>query len=198
MNSDQYKTIQSKSEGFFKDRSSKFYAFAFPVKTEDDIQRLRASIRKEYYDARHHAYAYRLGSDMKTFRASDDGEPSNSSGPPILGKIKSYELTDILIIVVRYFGGTKLGIPGLINAYGTAAEEAIKNAELIVKTVTEKLMLEFEYAQMNDVMRLIKDFDLKIAEQDLQMSCKMTLEIPSGIFEKIKAKFELNHKLTIL
>jgi len=197
MNSDQYKTIKSKSEGFFKDRNSKFYAFAFPVKTEDDIQRFRVGIRKEYYDARHHVYAYRLGSDMKLFRASDDGEPSNSSGPPILGKIKSYGLTDILIVVVRYFGGTKLGIPGLINAYGTAAEEAIKNAGIIVKTVTRKLVIEFEYAQMNDVMRLIKNFNLTVAEQNLQMSCEMILEIPLGIFTKLKRKFEQNHKLKV-
>ena len=197
MKSDQYKTIKSKSEGFFKDRSSKFYAFAFPVKNEDEISEIRSKIRKEYYDARHHVYAYRLGADMKTFRASDDGEPSNSSGPPVLGKIKSYELTDILIIVVRYFGGTKLGIPGLINAYGTAAEDAIKNAEIVVKTVTRNITAEFEYAQMNDVMRLIKDFDLKIREQDMQMSCKMVLEVPVSIFEKVKSKFEQNHKLKI-
>ena len=197
MTSDQYKTIKSKSEGFFKDRSSKFYAFAFPVKIEDEISEIRSKIRKEYYDARHHVYAYRLGADMKTFRASDDGEPSNSSGPPVLGKIKSYELTDILIIVVRYFGGTKLGIPGLINAYGTAAEDAIKNAEIVVKTVTRNITAEFEYAQMNDVMRLIKDFDLKIREQDMQMSCKMVLEVPVSIFEKVKSKFEQNHKLKI-
>ncbi len=197
MNSDQYKTVKSKSEGFFKDRSSKFYAFAFPVKTEEEIQKYRASVKKEYYDARHHVYAYRLGADLKTFRASDDGEPSNSSGPPVLGKIKSYELTDILIIVVRYFGGTKLGIPGLINAYGSAAEDALKNAEIIIKTITKTIRAEFDYAQMNDVMRLIKDFNLTIAEQDMQMTCKMVLEVPLGIYEKVKSKFEQNHKLKI-
>jgi len=197
MNSDQYKTIKSKSEGFFKDRGSKFYAFAFPVKTEDDIQTFRASIRKEYYDARHHVYAYRLGADMKNFRASDDGEPSNSSGPPILGKIKSYELTDILIIVVRYFGGTKLGIPGLINAYGTAAEDAIKNAEIITKTVFEEINISFEYPQMNDVMRIIKENGLKIIKQDLQLSCLITLGVPKSDFEKIKKILSQNHKLKV-
>lgn len=197
MNSDQYKTIKQESEGFFKDRSSKFYSFTFPVKTEDDIVECRAKIRKKYYDARHHVYAYRLGADFKTFRASDDGEPSNSSGPPILGKIRSYELTDILIIVVRYFGGTKLGIPGLINAYGTAAEEAIKNAKILTKTITKKLTIKFEYPQMNDVMRIIKDNDLKISKQDFQISCEIVLDIPKSSFDRYYETFKKNHKLKV-
>ncbi|MCF6365704.1 MAG: IMPACT family protein [Bacteroidales bacterium] len=197
MNSDQYKTIKSKSEGFFKDRSSKFYALAFPVKTDEEIRIIRESVRKEYHDARHHVYAYRLGSDMKIFRASDDGEPSNSSGPPVLGKIKSYELTDILIIVVRYFGGTKLGIPGLINAYGSAAEDAINNAKIIIKTITKELTVKFEYPQMNDVMRIIKDNNLNIKEQDFQLSCKIVLEIPENDFVRVYNSFKNNHKLDI-
>jgi uncharacterized YigZ family protein len=175
MNSDQYKTVKTVSEGFFKDKSSKFYAFAFPVKNEEEINEFREQIKKTYYDARHHVYAFRLGADMNTFRASDDGEPSNSSGSPILGKIRSYDLSDILIIVVRYFGGTKLGIPGLINAYGSAAEEAIKNAQIIIKTVTKLLRVNFEYPQMNDVMKIIKDFDLNIIKQDFQISCLIEL-----------------------
>ncbi len=197
MNSDQYKTIKEHSEGFFKDRSSKFYGLAFHVKSEEEIKEIRESVRKEYHDARHHVYAYRLGADLKIFRASDDGEPSNSSGPPILGKIRSYELTDILIIVVRYFGGTKLGIPGLINAYGTAAEEAIKNAKIIIKTVTKELTINFEYPQMNDVMRIIKDNDLTILEQDFQLSCSIVLDIPESIFERILKTVKNNHKLII-
>ena len=198
MNADQYKTIEKKSEGFFKDRSSKFYAFAFPVKNEDDIAGFRAKIRKEYYDARHHVYAYRLGADLKIHRASDDGEPSNSSGPPILGKIRSYELTDILIIVVRYFGGTKLGIPGLINAYGTAAEDAINNGKVLLKTITKELTIKFEYPQMNDVMRVIKDNDLKIAKQDFQINCKIILDIPESSFERYFETFKKNHKLEVI
>ncbi|NOZ34948.1 MAG: YigZ family protein [Chlorobi bacterium] len=197
MNTDRYKTIKSKSEGFFKDRSSKFYAFAFPVKNEDEITTFREQIRKEYYDARHHIYAYRLGAEMKIFRASDDGEPSNSSGPPVLGKIKSYKLTDILIIVVRYFGGTKLGIPGLINAYGTAAEDAIKNAEIIVKTIFEKIEIQFEYPHMNDVMRIIKENKLKIIEQEMQLSCKIIVGVPKNSFEKIRKQLEQHHKLKL-
>ncbi len=197
MNSDQYKTIKSKSEGFFKDRGSKFYAFAFPVKNENEINEKRNILKKEYHDARHHVYAFRLGADMKTFRASDDGEPSNSSGQPVLGKIKSYELTDILIVVVRYFGGTKLGIPGLINAYGTAAEEAIKNAEIITKTVFREINIRFEYPQMNDVMRIIKDNNLKIIKQDLQLSCLITVGVPASDFEKIKNILTQNHRLKL-
>ena len=197
MNSDQYKTIKERSKGFFKDKSSKFYGLAFHVKSEEEIKEIRESVRKEYHDARHHVYAYRLGSDMKIFRASDDGEPSNSSGPPILGKIRSFELTDILIIVVRYFGGTKLGIPGLINAYGTAAEEAIKNAKIIIKTVTKELTINFEYPQMNDVMRIIKDNDLTILEQDFQLSCKIVLDIPESSFERILKTVQNNHKLKV-
>lgn len=198
MNSDQYKTIKSKSEGYFKDRGSKFYAFAFPVETEDEINTIRNQIRKEYHDARHHVYAYRLGADLKNFRASDDGEPSNSSGPPVLGKIRSFELTDILIIVVRYFGGTKLGIPGLINAYGTAAEDAVKNAQMIIKTVTKKITVKFEYPQMNDVMRLIKENKLEIVSQNHQLSCEITVSVAERNYEKVFNLFKINHKLDVL
>lgn len=197
MNSDQYKTIRNKSEGSFKDKGSKFLSFAFHVKDEEEINQIREKIKKEYYDARHHVYAYRLGPNMEIFRASDDGEPSNSSGPPVLGKIRSYELSDILIIVVRYFGGTKLGIPGLINAYGTAAEEAIKNADIIIKTMMKELTVEFEYPEMNFVMRIIKENDLNIKDQDFQLSCKVIIEISQGSFEHIKQIFSTNHKLKL-
>lgn len=198
MNSDQFKTVKNRSEGTFKDKGSKFYAFAFPVKDEDEISIYREEIKKKYHDARHHVFAYRTGADMKTFRSSDDGEPSNSSGPPVLGKIRSYELTDILIIVVRYFGGTKLGIPGLINAYGSAAEDAIKNANIIIKTILKKLRIKFEYPEMNSVMRIIKEHNLKVNEQDFQLSCLVELEIAEGKFEKIKKLFETNHKLEVI
>lgn len=197
MNTDQYKTIKSKSEGFFKDKGSKFYAIAFPVKSEDEINYFREQIKKKYHDARHHVYAYRLGTDMKIFRASDDGEPSNSSGPPVLGKIRSYKLTDILIIVVRYFGGTKLGIPGLINAYGTAAEDAVNNAETVIKTIFKEIEIQFEYPQMNSVMRIIKENNLKIIEQNMQLSCKIKIGIPLGKFEQVSKKISENHKLKI-
>ncbi len=177
MKDDFYKTIETKSEGFFKDRKSKFYGFAFPVKTEEDIKEIQQKLRKKYYDARHHVYAYRLGAYKNIFRASDDGEPTNSSGPPILGQIKSYELTDILIVVVRYFGGKKLGVPGLINAYRTAADEAIKNNKIIVKTIDDTLDINFEYNQMNFVMNIASEDGVKIIEQDFAASCKIKLNI---------------------
>ncbi len=198
MNSDQYKTIKSKSEGYFKNKGSKFFAFAFPVETEDEINTIRNQIRKEYYDARHHVYAYRLGADLKNFRASDDGEPSNSSGPPVFGKIRSFELTNILIIVVRYFGGTKLGIPGLINAYGTAAENAVKDAEIIIKTITKNISVKFEYPQMNDVMRLIKENNLNIVSQDFQLSCEIMVSVAESNYEKVFNLFIINHKLDVV
>jgi len=177
MEDDFYKTIETNSEGFFKDRKSKFYGFAFPVKTEDEIKEIQQELRKKYYDARHHVYAYRLGAYKDVFRASDDGEPSNSSGPPILGQIKSYDLTNILIIVVRYFGGKKLGVPGLINAYRTAADEAIKNNKIIVKTIDDTLDINFGYNQMNFVMNIASEEGVKIIEQDFTATCKIKLSI---------------------
>ncbi len=183
--SDQYKTIKKSSEGFFKDRGSKFYAFAFPVENSEEIANQRALLRKKFYDARHHVYAYRLGQGDNNAMASDDGEPSNSSGPPILGKIRSYELTNILIVIVRYFGGTKLGIPGLINAYRTAAEEAINNTVIIVKTLKKKLIVKYEYPLMNAVMRTIKDNKLEIEKQDFALDCKITLNIRESDYDKI-------------
>lgn len=128
---DEYLTISKPSEGLFKDRGSKFLAFAYPVSSEDEIKEIQEHLRSEYHDARHHCYAYMLGKDKNVFRANDDGEPSSTAGKPILGQIKSYDLTNILIVVIRYFGGTKLGVSGLINAYKTAAEEALKNAKII-------------------------------------------------------------------
>ncbi len=177
MKDDFYKTIDCRSEGFFKDRKSKFYGFAFPVRTEAEIKEIQQELRKKYYDARHHVYAYRLGADKKNFRASDDGEPSNSSGPPILGQIKSHELTDILIIVVRYFGGKKLGVPGLINAYRTAADEAIKNNKIIVKTIDDLLEINFGYNKMNFIMNIASQDGVKTVEQNFTTDCKIIFSI---------------------
>ena len=189
MQQDFYKTIASKSEGFFKAQRSKFYAFAYPVNTDLEIKELQKALRKKYYDARHHVYAFRLGADKKIFRASDDGEPSNSSGPPILGQIRSYDLTNILIVVIRYFGGKKLGIPGLINAYKTASEDAIKNAKIISKTIDESIEIKFDYNQMNFVMNLIDEYKMKIIEQNFTTDCKMKLSIRKNFVEKIKLEF---------
>ncbi|MDD2565164.1 MAG: YigZ family protein [Salinivirgaceae bacterium] len=188
--SDEYKTIKEPSEGIYKDKGSKFLAFAFPVANEGEVKAHQAALKKRYYDARHHVYAFRIEPDKSFFRSSDDGEPSNSSGPPVLGQIQSFDLTNILIVVVRYFGGTKLGIPGLINAYRAAAADAIHNATII--TVVEKGTLEirFQYPSMGDVMRIIKDNDLEIVEQELLVDCRIQVSIAKGVYDEIVGKFE--------
>ena len=194
---DEYLTIDESAEGFFKDRGSKFFSYAFHVETEEEITEILKDLKKKYYDARHHCYAWRLGADKKRYRANDDGEPSNSAGPPILGQIKSFDLTDILIVNVRYFGGTLLGVSGLINANKTAAAEAIKNSKITKKTVNQNLELYFEYPILNDVMRIIKDENANITEQLFEMSCKIVLNIRLNDFERIKNRFEKLIHITI-
>jgi len=188
---DSYLTIEGTSEGVFKDRGSKFLAFAFPVSTEEEISEIQKNLRKKYFDARHHVYAFRLGAEKSVFRASDDGEPSNSSGPPVLGQIRSFDLTNILIVVVRYFGGTKLGVPGLINAYKSAAHDAIANAKIISKTVCDLLEIRFEYPAMNDIMRIVKDENLEIANQSFEMNCVLKLWVRRSNTEYILNKLAL-------
>lgn len=190
--SDEYKTIARLSEGQYKEKGSKFIAFAQPVADEDEIKTILAELRKSYYDARHHCYAYRLGPDKERYRANDDGEPSGSAGKPILGQLLSYDLTDILVVVIRYFGGTKLGVSGLINAYRTATKEAIESADIIVKREQEILHIQFEYLQLNEVMKAIKDLEPEILKQEFDMNCQMTLSIRKaeadrlyGLLEKI-------------
>jgi len=172
---DKYRTIEKFSEGFYKEKGSKFYAFAFPVSSEDEIKEIQKELRKKYYDARHHVYAFRLDADLKTYRCSDDGEPSNSSGPPVLGQIQSYELTNILIVVVRYFGGTKLGVSGLINAYRSAAADAIENSKIIELFEQDTFTIEFGYTVMNDVMKIIKDEKPEQSNQQFDNTCSMLL-----------------------
>lgn len=195
---DTYKTIKNESEGFFKDRGSKFLAYAFPVESEDKINEHRAALRKKHYDARHHVYAFNIGAENGFFRASDDGEPSNSSGPPVLGQIRSFELTNILIVVVRYFGGTKLGVPGLINAYKSAAFDAIKNAEIIQKVIEKALIIEFDYPHINEAMRLTKEEGIRISGQSFELVCRMELKIKRSLFEKVYQSFKKNHHLKII
>ena len=194
---DSYKTINANSEGFFKERGSKFYAFAFPVETEEEISKHREQLRKKYYDARHHVYAFRLNPDSNKYRSSDDGEPSNSSGPPVLGQIKSDELYEILIVVVRYFGGTKLGIPGLIHAYKTAAADAIQNATIIEKRITRNLELNFPYEILNDMENLSKNPDIEIMNREYMDSCKMNISVARNSFNKVLEHLEKFHKLKI-
>lgn len=173
---DSYKSIAAPSEGLFKDNGSRFIARAYPVETEQQIKDIVASLKKEYYDARHHCYAWRLGHEGDRYRANDDGEPSGSSGRPILGQIDSRGLSDILVVVIRYFGGIKLGIPGLIRAYRTATADALDHARTEEKTAVKRYRLHFGYMDMNDVMKMAKDLGLQPCRQDFGMECSM--EVP--------------------
>ena len=174
---DVYKTIEFPAEGQYKDKGSRFIALAYPVRQEEEIRTIVAAIKEKYYDARHHCYAWRLGADKKLFRANDDGEPSSTAGKPILGQIQSHDLTDILIVVVRYFGGIKLGVSGLINAYREATADALQNAVMVEKTVNEVLRVRFNYPVMNDVMRIVKETNPEILERQFELECEMLLSI---------------------
>ena len=187
---DTYLTISSVSEALYKDKGSKFYAFAYPVQTVEQIKEILAEKRKEYYDARHVCYAYMLGYERNVFRANDDGEPSGTAGRPILGQINSSNLTDILIIVVRYFGGTLLGTSGLIQAYKTSAAEAIAAATIEERIVEKTFVSKFGYQDLNAVMRIMKDFDLAIVNQIQEMDCTLYFRIRLGDIERVKDRFD--------
>ncbi|MFA8436107.1 MAG: YigZ family protein [Marinifilaceae bacterium] len=189
MQEDSYYTIEEKAEGLYKEKGSKFIAYAYPVTSEEEIKDIIAGLKKEYYDARHHCYAYMLGADKKNFRANDDGEPSSTAGKPILGQILSKELTNILVVVIRYFGGTKLGVSGLIHAYKTATSEAIDNATIITKTVNDIYNIHFDYLVMNDVMRVIKEEKPELVSQDFNLMCDIKLSIRKGEVEKVIERF---------
>jgi uncharacterized YigZ family protein len=190
MTEDTYKTIVGQAEGIYTEKRSKFIAIALPVRTIDEIKAHLEVYQKKYYDARHVCYAYMLGHERKDFRANDNGEPSGTAGKPILGQINSNELTDILIIVVRYFGGIKLGTSGLIVAYKAAAAEAIAAATIIEKTVDEEVTFYFEYPFMNDVMRIVKEEEPEIIAQGYDMDCNMTLRIRQSMMPKLRARLE--------
>ncbi len=186
MADDVYKTIKEVAEGYYTEKRSRFISFAIPVRTVDEVKAAVARYRKEYYDARHVCWAYMLGSDRKLFRANDDGEPSSTAGKPILGQINSNELTDILIVVIRYFGGIELGTSGLIVAYRTAAAEAIAAATIEERTVDEVITVAFEYPYLNSVMRIVKEDGPTILSQQFEMDCVMTLQIRKGEAERLK------------
>ena len=174
---DQYRSIAAPSEGLFKDNGSRFIALAYPVETEEEVKSIVAGLRKEYHDARHHCYAYRLGYKGDLWRASDDGEPSGSAGRPILGQIDSLGLSDILVVVVRYFGGIKLGIPGLIRAYKTSTADALSSAQIVDKIASRHFRLQFEYLSMNAVMKVLKDMDLPQKAQNFGESCSLETSV---------------------
>ncbi len=187
---DSYKTISTLAEGQYSEKRSKFLAFAIPVTNVEEVKQHVAEYQKKYYDARHVCYAYMLGAERLDFRANDNGEPSGTAGKPILGQINSNELTNILIIVVRYFGGVKLGTSGLIVAYRLAAAEAIANAEIIEKTVDCDLSFTFEYPYMNDVMRIVKEEEPQIISQGYDNDCTMTLRIRKGLLPRLRSRLE--------
>jgi uncharacterized YigZ family protein len=174
---DQYRSIAAPSEGLFKDNGSRFIALAYPVETEEEVKSIVAGLRKEYHDARHHCYAYRLGYKGDVWRASDDGEPSGSAGRPILGQIDSLGLSDILVVVVRYFGGIKLGIPGLIRAYKTSTADALSSARIVDKIASRHFRLQFDYLSMNAVMKVLKDMDLSQSAQEFGESCSLQTSV---------------------
>ena len=174
---DQYKSIAAPAEGLFKDNGSRFIAFAYPVETEEEVKELVSALKKEYHDARHHCFAYRLGYKGDVWRASDDGEPSGSAGRPILGQIDSLGLSDVLVVVVRYFGGIKLGIPGLIRAYKTSTADALSSAQVIEKIAGKRFRLSFDYLAMNAVMKVLKDMDLAQSKQDFGERCSLEVRV---------------------
>jgi uncharacterized YigZ family protein len=196
MTEDTYLTISERSEATYTEKRSKFIAVALPVCTVDEIKEYIDFYQKKYYDARHVCYAYMLGAERKDFRANDNGEPSGTAGKPILGQINSNMLTDILVVVVRYFGGIKLGTGGLIAAYKTAAAEAIGQAKIIEKTVNEVVAIMFEYSFMNDVMRIVKEEEAEILNQLYDMDCNMVLRIRKSSMPKLRSRLEKVETLT--
>ncbi len=185
-----YQTIEKPSYAEFKSKGSRFLAFAYPIKNVDDIKPYLIDLQKEHHKAVHFCYAYRLGIDGLEFRANDDGEPSGSAGRPILGQIDSFEVTDLVIIVVRYFGGTLLGVPGLIQAYKASAMEALENAVIIQRNVEKKLFLQFDYPQMSDVMHFIKQNQVEIVKQELALDCQLSVKVPLANYDAFKEAIE--------
>ena len=184
--SDRYKSIAAPSEGLFKDNGSRFLALAYPVETLEQVKDIVAGLKKQYHDARHHCFAYRLGCQGDVWRASDDGEPSGSAGRPILGQIDSLGLSDVLVVVVRWFGGIKLGIPGLIRAYKTSSADALSQATLIKKTAARRFRLRFDYLSMNAVMKVLKDMDLPQSAQEFGETCSLEVRVRLSAVEDFR------------
>tara|TARA_R110002050_G_scaffold298890_2_gene463026 strand:+ start:15593 stop:16201 length:609 start_codon:yes stop_codon:yes gene_type:complete len=196
LDTDTYKTIETPSEEvLFKDKNSKFFGYAFPVLSEEEVKEQISELKKKHHAARHWCYAYQIGTEDIQFRANDDGEPNNSAGMPIFGQIQSFEVTNILIVVVRYFGGVKLGVGGLINAYRSTAQLALENASILEKTINLEYLISFDYKNMNKVMRIIKEKNLNIINQKLEMNCQITISVRKKeselVFETFKNLFEV-------
>ena len=197
-NIDSYKTIKKASkEGLFKDKGSKFYGYAFPVSNEEEIKEKIELLKKQHYNARHWCYAWQLGKNYDHYRANDDGEPSNSAGMPIYGQLQSFNVTNILVVVVRYFGGTKLGVGGLIKAYKNGAKLALENSIIIYKTIDEVFLIKFEYPEMNTIMRIIKDENISIINQKMELDCQFIISIRKKEAIRIFKIFENTYKVSI-
>lgn len=186
-----YLTLSAPSEGIYKEKGSKFLAFAYPVATEEEVKAQLEELKKQYHDARHHCYAYVLGVNRDNFRANDDGEPNHSAGDPILGQINSKQLTNTLVVVVRYFGGTKLGVGGLINAYKIATEEALNSATIVKIAITYPVKISYSYDATNEVMRLVNDFDIRINDQQFEAACMLAGEVKINFRKNLQEKIQL-------
>jgi len=197
MLSDKYKEIKNPTIGLYKEKGSKFISYLFTVYSEKEVKKRLEEIKKIEHSARHHCYAYILNPDKSSQRANDDGEPSSTAGKPILGQIQSNDLTNILIIVARYFGGVKLGVSGLIRSYKTAAADAISQGLFITRIVKEQYKVSFKYPLMNDVMRLIKEYNLEIVNTDFQIDCNLIFAVPKSKANNVVETFKKNHELKI-
>ena len=198
LQNDTYKTLALPSEEvLYKEKNSKFFGYAFPVTTEEEVKEILEKLRKDHFSARHWCYAYQIGIEKIQYRANDDGEPNNSAGMPIYGQIQSFDITNVLIVVVRYFGGVKLGVGGLISAYKTAAQMALESAEIIEKTIDIHFLISFGYANMNKVMRIIKEKNLQIVAQKMEMDCEIEIATRKKSAQNILDTFESLHEIKL-
>ena len=198
MEKDNYRTIEGIPESqLFKDRGSKFYGYAFPVTSEEEIKDHIEALKKQHHTARHWCYAWQLGMGYEHYRANDDGEPNNSAGMPIYGQLQSFDLTNVLVVVVRYFGGTKLGVGGLIQAYKTAAQLVLEASSIVEKTIDIIMLLRFDYPEMNTVMRLIKEHNLNIVSQKMELNCEIKISVRKGDADRIFELFDNTYKVMI-
>ncbi len=196
---DTYKTIAAASEEvLYKEKNSKFFGYAFPVTTEEEIKEILERLRKEHFSARHWCYAYQIGTEKIQYRANDDGEPNNSAGMPIYGQIQSFEVTNLLVVVVRYFGGVKLGVGGLISAYKIAAQMALENSEIVERTIDKHFIISFGYANMNKVMRIIKEKNLQIVSQKMEMDCEIEISIRKKNVQNLLDTFENLYEIKLI
>lgn len=196
---DTYKTIAVASEEIlFKEKNSKFFGYAFPVTSEEEVKKILEHLRKEHFSARHWCYAYQIGTEKIQYRANDDGEPNNSAGMPIYGQIQSFEVTNILVVVVRYFGGIKLGVGGLISAYKNTAQMALENSEIVERTIDKHFIISFEYANMNKVMRIIKEKNLQIVSQKMEMDCEIEIATRKKNVQNLLDTFENLYEIKLI